>query len=132
MPVILYGRPSGDIRTEFKKRFDMWAQLLNMLLGLWLMAAPESLGYYGRAADNDRIVVPGAASFASTGLSGCTKAVSRWNIPLGAWLISAPWVLGYRDTPMLNDMVVGVLITVLSFVQRKTSRRYGGGWSTIW
>jgi hypothetical protein len=42
----------------------MWAQLINALLGMWLMAAPAVLGYIGPARTNDRIIGPLAAGAA--------------------------------------------------------------------
>jgi hypothetical protein len=111
----------------------MWAQILNILLGIWLMAAPEVLDYNGVAADNDQILGPVIASFAIIALSGCTKSVAKFNIPLGVWLLIAPWLLNYENqTPILNDTIAGLLITIFSFFKRKTDHQYGGGWRAVW
>jgi hypothetical protein len=111
----------------------MWAQILNMILGLWLMAAPDIIGYSGRAADNDNIIGPVIASFSIIALSGCTRSISMYNLPLGIWLFLAPWFLGYEDrSATFNDMAVGFLITGFSFFKRKTNKQYGGGWSALW
>ncbi|MGH7966442.1 MAG: SPW repeat domain-containing protein, partial [Candidatus Binatia bacterium] len=50
----------------------MWAQLTNILLGVWLMVAPAVFGYVGTASTNDRIVGPLVASFAMIALSEAT------------------------------------------------------------
>jgi amino acid permease len=111
----------------------MWAQILNVILGLWLMTAPQVLNYNGIAADNDHIVGPLVASFAIIALSGCTRSVSKYNIPLGAWLLLAPWLLEYENAlASTNDMAAGTLITVLSFFKRSTKHFYGGGWRSAW
>lgn len=111
----------------------MWAQLLNMLLGIWLMAAPQLLHYKGIAADNDHILGPVVSTFAIIALSGCTRAVARYNIILGAWLFLAPWLLGYeKGITIINDAVVGFLVTVFSFFKRKTNHHFGSGWSGVW
>jgi hypothetical protein len=110
----------------------MWAQVLNTILGIWLMAAPQVLNYGGPAADNDHILGPIVASFAIIALSGNTRAVANFNIPLGAWLIVSPWVLGYEnDSARMNDVVSGTLITLLSFFKRSVKQSYGGGWSSL-
>lgn len=111
----------------------MWAQILNTILGLWLMASPDILGYNGIAADIDHIIGPVVASFSIIALSGCTRSVSMYNVPLGIWLLLAPWVLNYEnEASTFNDMAVGFLVTGLAFFKRKTSKQYGGGWSALW
>lgn len=111
----------------------MWAQILNTLLGIWLMAAPEILRYNGVAADNDHVIGPIVTSFAIIALSGCTRGVAKYNIPFGAWLLVAPWVLGYENqTAIINDICVGLLVTPLSLFKRKTPHQYGGGWAALW
>lgn len=111
----------------------MWAQIMNTLLGIALMALPNILGYNGSAADNNHIIGPLVASFAIIAMSGCTRTVAFYNIPFGIWLLLAPWILGYEDS--LNfyiDMGSGIAITLLAFVRRDTSNQYGGGWSVVW
>ena len=111
----------------------MWAQIINTLLGIALMALPTIFGYNGSAGDNDHIMGPLVASFSIIAMSGCTRTVAYFNIPLGIWLILAPWILGYDDS--LNfyiDMGSGIAITLLAFVRRQTSNQYGGGWSVVW
>jgi|SRR4051812_47139353 hypothetical protein len=111
----------------------MWAQILNTIMGIWLMAAPHVLTYSGVAADNDHIVGPIVASFAVIALSGCTRSTANFNAPLGVWLLLAPWILGY-ETPnaILSDSVSGLVITFLSTIKRSITQSYGGGWSTLW
>lgn len=111
----------------------MWAQVINFIIGLWLMAAPGVLGYSGIAADNNHIVGPVIASFAMISWWECTRQVRLWNIPLGAWLILAPWVLDYDDRQILiNDSISGAVIILLSFVKGKVEGLYGGGWTSLW
>lgn len=96
------------------------------------MAAPQVLNYNGMAADNDHIIGPVVASFAIIALSGCTKAVGKYNIPLGAWLLFAPWVLGYdKEVSVVNDMITGFLIIIFAFFKRTTNNQYGGGWRQL-
>lgn len=111
----------------------MWAQIVNIMLGVWLMAAPGIFGFGTNAANNDHILGPVIATFALTACWECTHVTRKYNIPLGAWLLLAPWILGYDQTfPIINDMIVGGLVILFSLVKRKIEKRYGGGWSAIW
>ncbi|WP_347158138.1 SPW repeat protein [Pontibacter chitinilyticus] len=111
----------------------MWAQIINALLGIWLMAAPAILGTDKTIANNENIVGPLIASFAIISCWEITRVVRLYNLPLGAWLLLAPWVLGYHNTTAtLNEMGVGLLVIILCFVKGKVEGQYGGGWSSIW
>lgn len=111
----------------------MWAQIINVVLGVWLMASPAVLGFEGTAADNDHIVGPVIASFALISWWEATRVVRLYNLPLGLWLLLAPWLLGYSDTAAItNDMVIGALVASLSLVKGKIKGTYGGGWKAIW
>jgi hypothetical protein len=111
----------------------MLAQILNTILGIWLMAAPGILNYNGKAADNDHIIGPVIASFAMIALSGCTRAVGKYNIVPGVWLLLAPWVLNYeQEVAIYNDTCTGLLTIVFSFVKGRIPHQYGGGWTAIW
>lgn len=111
----------------------MWAQVINALLGIWLMAAPAVLGYGAAAATNDRIVGPIAASFAVIAWWQATRP-TRWvNLPLGLWLLVAPFVLGYGATaPLVNSLAVGVVLAALAFVKGTVDTDFGGGWRAVW
>ena len=111
----------------------MWAQVVNSLLGIWLMVAPAVLGYGAPAAVNDRIAGPIAASFAVIACSEVTRPARRVNLPLGLWLVVAPFVLGYGATaPLVNSLLVGVALAALSFVKGTVDARFGGGWRAVW
>jgi len=111
----------------------MWAQILNALLGIWLMASPSILGFEKVAANNDHIVGPIIASFAIISWWESTRVVRLYNVLPAAWLLLAPWVLGYQSTtPIINDMLIGALVTGLSLVKGNITETYGGGWSAIW
>ncbi|WP_439880030.1 SPW repeat domain-containing protein [Pontibacter sp. MBLB2868] len=111
----------------------MWAQIINAILGLWLMASPGIFGYQGVVADNNHIVGPIIASFAIISWWEATRVVRLYNLPLGFWLLLAPWVLGYESTTtIVNSMLVGVLVICFAFVKGKVEGTYGGGWKSLW
>ncbi|MCX2740048.1 SPW repeat domain-containing protein [Pontibacter anaerobius] len=113
----------------------MWAQIINAVLGIWLMASAAILGYSDVKiiTDNEHIVGPIVASFAIISWWEATRVVRLYNVLPGLWLLLAPWVLGYDNgLATTNSMVAGALITGLSFVKGKVEETYGGGWSAIW
>ncbi|MEJ8801410.1 SPW repeat domain-containing protein [Pontibacter sp. H249] len=111
----------------------MWAQVINAILGIWLMASPAILGLEGTSADNDHIIGPVIASFACISWWEATRVVRLYNLPLALWLLLAPWVLGYSETAaIVNDMAVGLIVAGLSVVKGKIDNSFGGGWSAVW
>lgn len=113
----------------------MWAQIINAALGIWLMVSAAILGYNDVKiiTDNEHIVGPVVASFAIISWWEATRVTRLYNIPLGLWLLLAPWVLGYDNSlATTNSMLVGALVTGLSFVKGKVEGSYGGGWSAVW
>ncbi len=111
----------------------MWARIINVILGIWLMAAPAVLGYADPARTNDRIVGPVAATFAAIAAWEATRSVRWVNVVLGLWLLVAPWVLGYSELDAyLNSLAVGTLMALFAPVRGKITQRFGGGWSSLW
>lgn len=110
----------------------MWAQIINAVLGIWLMAAPAVLAYGGTAATNSRIVGPIAATFAITAMWEITRG-TRWvNVAAGLWLLIAPWMLGYEHlAPRIDDRIVGFLLVIFALVRGEVKHRYGGGWASL-
>ncbi len=111
----------------------MWAKILNVILGLWIMIAPGVLGFGEAAADNGHIIGPVIVTFSVVALWEATHSVVKWNYPLAIWLLLAPWVLGYGMTvAILSDMAGGALILLFTSVKKDKKNRYGGGWSSLW
>lgn len=111
----------------------MWAQVVNAVLGIWLMAAPRLLGYGNPAADNAYIFGPVAATFAIVACWEATRGVRWGNLPVGLWLMAAPWVLGFdTGAAIWNSVTTGTLLVVFSFVRGKVEKHYGGGWTALW
>lgn len=110
----------------------LWAQLLNALLGIWLMAAHAVLNYAGDARLNDVIVGPLVASMAVIAIWEATRPLGRANLAFGLWLLIAPWLLGYGWAAFLNSTLAGGLLMTLAFVPGKLRNQFGGGWSTVW
>lgn len=111
----------------------MWARAVNIALGIWLMAAPDVLGYRGPLRINHEIVGPLLASFAMVAMWQVTQSLRWANFVLGLWLASAPWLLGYDSNAALaNSVAVGAATIACSLVRGKTRHRMNGGWPSLW
>lgn len=110
----------------------MWARLLNICLGIWLMAASGVLGYAGAAHTNDVIVGALVASFACIAIWEVTRPVRWANVALGAWVVVAGWLLGFDGTAVINGGIVGVLVVACALVRGEVKEQFGGGWSALY
>lgn len=110
----------------------MWQQVISMLAGLWLMAAPGAIGYGRPAATSDHIVGPLVATFACIAIWEATRGVRWMNLPLGVWAALAPLVLAAPALAIANSLACGVLIAALSTRGGAIEQRFGGGWSMLW
>lgn len=110
----------------------MWAQLLTVLCGAWLMASPAVL-HFGRAARiNVLIVGPLVAAAGVIAASEVTRPVRWANVILGGWLIISVWMFDHPTAVLLSDVITGVLVMALACVRGGVEQRYGGGWSSLW
>ena len=89
---------------------------INVVAGLWLIAAPFLLHYRGSASiTNDIIfgVIIGVTSLIIVFSPVHILWLSWINTLTGIWLILAPFVLNYPlQTARLNDIVVGIIVAV--------------------
>lgn len=109
----------------------MAARLANVILGLWLMAAPAVLNSGGAAATNGRLVGPVVATFATVAIWEATRGVRRVNTVLGAWLLIAPLILSFHELAAINSTLVGLVVLLASLVKGRIDSSFGGGWSSL-
>ena len=110
----------------------MWAQLINAMLGIWLMAAPPVLDYGGAARMNHDIVGPLAVGCAVIAVWEVTRPLRWGNLALGLWLLISAWTFALPWAVTLISSLVGVLLSTFSFMGGVDWQRYGGGWSSLW
>ena len=110
----------------------MIAQIINALLGVFLMAAPGIFGLGTTASDNFQIFGPVITTFAVVSWWEATRTVRLWNVPIGGWLIFSPIFLDYGSgTAVAVAIAVGIAVAALAFIEGKVEKRYGGGWSAL-
>jgi hypothetical protein len=110
----------------------MWPRIANILIGIWLMAAPAVLAYGGNQATNDRIVGPLAAGFAAIAIWQVTRPLRRLNVAIGVWLLLAPWLFGADWSATLNSIICGALLTAFALRPGPQPDQLGGGWRAVW
>ena len=110
------------------KQLKHWQDVVNALLGIWVVLSPWALGFQGATTATANAVVVGVALVAAAlGAMLMPRAWEEWTeCALGAWLVISPWVLGFgaqRD-PMLAEVGSGVVIVVLALWTLWTDKDY--------
>lgn len=109
----------------------MIAQLLQVALGLWLMAAPAVLGMTDPAATNYHIIGPIIAAVGGVAAGECTRSVRFWNLPLDLWLLASPLLMPTPEAVVINSLATGGASLALCFVRGHVKCQYGGGWMAL-
>jgi len=98
----------------------MWANWVNLVLGIWLIVAGFVLKTPPKTANfwNDLIVGIIVAILAY--ISTTTKRVICWiNVVLGIWLIIAaflPSIVGTKTGNLWNDLIVGIVVLIVAII----------------
>lgn len=109
----------------------MAARVVNMLLGIGLLAAPDLLGYEGPARVNHLIVGPIAASIAVMAMSEVLRELRWLNLALGAWLVFSPLLIPHDRLALGVGVISGMAMTALAIVRGPVRERLGGGWRAV-
>ena len=112
------------------KRLKHWQDVVNALLGVWLVLSPWIVGFQGERTPTANAVVVGVALIAAAlGAMIVPRAWEEWiECALGVWLVISPWVLGFstmRD-PMLSTVISGIVVAVLALWTLTTDKDYSG------
>lgn len=117
----------------------MIPRLVNIALGVWLMAAPAVLGYSTTSAlanGIDRTVGPLVVSAAIVAIWPEVRPVRWTNVALGLLLaIGTPIAALLGDLPVaavVNAVVTGVAVAAAGSVRGEVDARFGGGWRSVW
>jgi hypothetical protein len=109
----------------------VWARVLAVVVGLWLMAAPAVVGYGGLAADVDRTLGPVVTSVALIATSASVRSLRWLLVPLGVALLVSPSVSGATAGPALVELTAGLVVAASAVVPLRTEAQLGGGWRAL-
>lgn len=111
----------------------MWAQILIILLGLWLMISPAVIQHGIHAENIAHIAGPLAVTFAVTACWEVTRGLRWCHLLVAAGLLLAPGIFGYFTSPAgANHVVIAFVLGALSPVRGQRKHPFGGGWSVLW
>ena len=110
----------------------MWAHGAIAVIGMWLLAAPDVVGYEGPPRLNHQISGAWIATFGMVAMSESVRAVRWVNVGLGLWLVIAPFIWSYPHEQILASGIVGLTVMALGCVRGTVTEQFGGGWSTLW
>ncbi len=108
----------------------MFARLVAMAAGVWLMISPAVLHYVDTLAEgSDRIVGPVVAAISFIAIWG---SALRWaTLPIGVYCLVAPWLLGFPTDAVVSNAAAGVVFILTAFVRGNVGESYGGGWMSL-
>ena len=110
----------------------MWAQVVMMILGIWMMIAPDAFHYSKSMANSAHIAGPLIATFSIIALWECTRNVRLLNLPVASWMLMAPLFIRYdSDSALMHDYGVAIIIIFLLLVKPSRKHRFGGGWPSV-
>ena len=111
----------------------MWAQIVSLSLGIWLLIAPDVFDYGDPARSVERAIGPIVIVIAALAIRGVTRPVRHLNILTGLALLLAPWLFSYTLIPAIaTSALVGMAVLGLALVRGRVRQSYAGGWSALW
>ena len=105
-------------KGEIMNRLKHWQDVVNMVIGVWLVVSAWALGLEADRAMTANFVIVGLALVALTlGAIFVPKAWEEWSeFALGIWLIVSPWVLNFNIhlDATRNAVACGAAVALLS------------------
>jgi nucleoside-diphosphate-sugar epimerase len=102
-----------------------WNLALAAAVGVWLMFTRPTLGADGAMANVDHVVGALALTVISVAAAEVARSVRFLNVPLGLTLIAAPFIVETGTPSLINSLVCGAALIVLSVRRGPIRQRYG-------
>ena len=115
-------------------RIRHWQDAASLLLGIWLVLSPFTLGFAGTAATLMTIALGlGVILFALEGFV-IPYYLEEWGeILLGLALLVAPWAVGYEPgSATVRSIVSGLLVILCAAWELATDRDFITWWHDRW
>lgn len=109
----------------------MWAQVINIIMGLIVMIAPDVWHFNSFASHHNHIVGPLVITFAAIALWEVNRTMRLFNIITGFWLIFSPLFITFSTTGLNINIFAGIIIVALSIFKGQIKNSYGGGWRSL-
>lgn len=114
------------------KRVKHWQDVVNALLGAWLIASPWVLGFQGVTVAMVTTVAIGTLLVASS--AGAMQVAAAWeewlDMALGVLLMVAPLLFGFDavDRALGNALVTGAVVTALALWVLASDDEFAAWW----
>ena len=110
----------------------MWAAIINVLIGLWVMVAPGLFEFEKTSANNHYIVGPLVITMAIAAIWEVNRSFRYFNLLAGIWLAISAIFLSYESSEEIaNSLASGIFLIFFSLVKGEKKHRYGGGWKIL-
>lgn len=110
----------------------MWATIINVLIGLWIMVAPEVFYFQKTEANNHFIVGSLVVTMAIAAIWEVNRSFRYFNLVAGIWMTVAPLILSFvTQEAIWSSIVSGILLIIFSLIKGTIKHPYGGGWQIL-
>lgn len=110
----------------------MWAQILNILLGVWLMISPYVLHLDGAPYTMAHVTGPVVIAVAVLSCREVTRIFRFLNLLPALWLMLSPWFLHFPPgVPLANQELTAIAITICAVIPGTLRQQTGGGWLSL-
>jgi short-subunit dehydrogenase len=110
----------------------MWAAVINVLIGLWVMVAPGLFEFGKAPANNHYIVGPLVITMAVASIWEVNRSFRYFNFLAGIWLAVSAGFLAYASSiEIVNSFAPGILLIFFSLSKGETRHQFGGGWKAL-
>lgn len=115
-------------------RKESWADVINLLLGIWLFLTPWLFGFTTEGTASLNAWIAGIL-IAALGLAALTT-FAEWEewieLLAGIWVAISPWLLGFSGVTaaMGWHVIVGVVVAILAAVRVYYARQQPGRLTT--
>ncbi|MGD9689875.1 MAG: hypothetical protein AB7K52_09510 [Phycisphaerales bacterium] len=110
----------------------MWAHLLAIGCGLWLMASPDVLALARPAAVSAWVAGTLAVTTSTVALWEATRPMRWMTVLIAAWLVAAPLCIEHEWVSGVNSVLCGTVIGLLSCRRGPLTHSFGSGWAGLW
>jgi SPW repeat len=109
-----------------------WQDVVNAVLGLWVIISPWVLGFDGSSMAMSNAVVVGVLLVATAlGAVFVPRAWEEWTeAGIGLWLVVSPWILGFSGhrNAMLSTVIAGAIVVAMALWTLFTDKDYSAAW----
>ena len=110
----------------------MWAQIGNVLLGIWLMISTYVLHFDAAPYTTAHVVGPIVIAIGVLSCRDVTRTFRVLNLLPALWLMLAPWFLHYHPgVPLANEILTAIAITICAVIPGRVRQRTGRGWLSL-